>query len=61
MGLAVGLRTAATLRQVHDRTDRFTVRLTREYALKVHGKALLATEIHKILARRFISGALEAE
>src|SRR5713101_7896921 len=47
--LTVGVDAAATLRQVHDRTDRFTERWTREHTVKMHRKALGAAEVHESL------------
>jgi hypothetical protein len=37
------------LRQVHDRTNGFTERWTREHTVKMHRKALVAAEAHESL------------
>jgi hypothetical protein len=45
--LAIGLDAAATLRQIHDCPDRLAELRTREHTVKVHRKALVATEVHE--------------
>jgi len=47
--LAVGVDAAATLRQAHDRTDRFAELWTREYTVKMYRKALVAAKVQESL------------